>query len=131
MIRFWVPFVLINIAYFTIFNPGTKYRLANWSRIEPTLYITDRTCVQLSYIWNYGAPRGCEVTEDARRMQGWEYARVPLDYWLAPSSVLLHDVIFTRNLESWAKIVYLIFLLGSGAVVTCKYIIPEFKLRLE
>ena len=128
MFRFWLSFVIFNIAYYSIWPPGSSYQPAAWKRIASSEYIRDRSCVQLSHIWNYGAPRGCEVTEHSRRAQGWEYVWVPEAYSIAPTSVLLHDIYITRIIDSWAKVIYLILLLVSGGIITYKYIVPQFKL---
>ena len=129
MMVFWTSFVLVNLYYYSYVRQVDNLPRFKWSRQLPTDYIDDRSCSQLSYIWNFGAPRGCEVTEESRRSSSWEHRRVPANHSEAPTSILLHDVHTTGGHFSQAKLLYFGFLCLSGFFVVYKYVYPLFGIR--
>ena len=131
MVLFWASFVVVNLLYYNFFrelSPPSEFR---WSRRLPTDYIADRSCPQLSHIWNFGAPRGCEVSDDSRREPGWEHRRVPRNHSEAPTAILLHDVFTTGGDFTRSKLFYLGYLLLSGFYVVYKYVYPLFGIRWD
>lgn len=129
MILFWASFVTINVLYCAYLRDTSNARLFHWHRKESTEYIPDRSCVQLSYIWNYGAPRGCEVTTVNLANTDWAKHPIPKKYWEAPTSVLLHEVYTPGGPFPIAKLFYFIFLCVSGFFVVYKHVYPLFDIK--
>lgn len=129
MLIFWASFVCINVFYHTYLRDTSEGAPYKWHRASSTDYIEDRSCSQLSYVWNFGAPRGCEVTDYTRHID-WENRKVPKNYQDAPTAILLHEALTTDGFLVYPKLVYLIFLILSGFYVVYKYVYPWFGIDL-
>ena len=129
MVLFWASFVLVNLLYYNFVREVGETAQIKWRRQVSTEYISDRSCPQLTHIWNYGAPRGCEVSDESRTQKGWEHRRIPVNYSEAPTAILLHDVFTTGGRFTGGKLFYLCFLSFSGFFVVFKYVYPLFGIR--
>ena len=129
MVIFWAFFIAINLFYYRYVREAQDFPTFKWRRVKSTEFIEERSCSQLSYIWNFGAPRGCEVTDESRLQSGWDHRRVPSDHSQAPTSILLHDVHTTGGPFTPWKLFYLFFLCLSGFIVVYKYVYPLFDIK--
>ena len=129
MVLFWTFFVAANLTYYSFVRELQDPAQFPWRRELPTDYIDDRSCSQLSYIWNFGAPRGCEVSDESRTRTGWEHRRVPKNHSEAPTAILLHDVYTTGGSFTRGKLFYLCYLCFCGFYVVYKYVYPLFGMK--
>ena len=129
MLIFWASFACINLFYFTYLRETPNGPPYKWHRIALTDFIEDRSCSQLSYVWNFGAPRGCEVTDSSRHID-WANRTVDEDYQEAPTAILLHEALTTECFLVYPKLFYLVFLSLSGFYVVYKYVYPWFGIEL-